>query len=124
MVWAIKNKKTGKWLYGTDFRGSKKKQRCSKERAELWDTKELAESNIRWRGCGKNYQAVPVQIVEVKMKLKKKDALTIRWGTEEIETEVYEDKEVAANGRFKVLIEGDVYTISMKSVLAINGVAR
>lgn len=66
MTWAIKNTKTGKWLYGTNFGYGRNTQNTSHNRVQTWETKELAEVEFRWRKCGKCYKVVQVEIVEVK----------------------------------------------------------
>ena len=66
MTWAIKNTKTGKWLYGTNFGHGHNTQNTSHNRIQTWENRELAEAEFRWRKCGKGYKVVPVEIVEVK----------------------------------------------------------
>lgn len=61
-MYAIRNKKTGKWLYGTDWRYNPPHQRTSAERIQTWDTSEEAKSQFRWRRCGKKYEVVPVRV--------------------------------------------------------------
>ena len=65
MTWAIKNSKTGKWLYGTKYGHGQNTQNTSHNRIQTWETKELAEIEYRHRKCGKAYKVVPVEIVEV-----------------------------------------------------------
>ena len=62
---AIINKKTGKWLYGTDrsFRDGKPRQRTSYNQAMTWEPRTSAEMELRFRRCGKCYEAVPVKLV-------------------------------------------------------------
>lgn len=65
MMWAIRNKRTRKWLCGTDHRYSPAHQRTSKDNAMIFDSYELAQAEIRWRQCGRDYEAVPIRIEEV-----------------------------------------------------------
>ena len=66
MTWAIKNSKTGKWMYGTKYGHGQNTQNTSYNRIQTWETKELAELEYRHRKCGKAYKVVPVEIVEVR----------------------------------------------------------
>lgn len=61
-MYAIRDKRTGLWLYGTDWRYTPPHQRTSAERIQTWDTSEEAEDQFRWRRCGKNYEIVPVRV--------------------------------------------------------------
>ena len=61
-MFAIRNKRTGTWLYGTDYRYMPHKQRTSEDRAQTWETREDAEYEFRHRQCGKDYEVVPVRI--------------------------------------------------------------
>ena len=61
-MWAIRNKRTKKWLYGTDYRYYPRHQRTSEDCAMTWETEEEARHEMRHRGCGKDYEAVPVRI--------------------------------------------------------------
>ena len=65
MTWAIKNTKTGEWLYGTNFGNGRNTQNTSHNRIQTWESKILAEVEFRWRKCGRDYKVVPVEIVEV-----------------------------------------------------------
>ena len=59
-MYAIRNKRTGKWLYGTDFRHFPYTQRTSFEQAKIWESYEAAKSEFKSRMCGKSYEIVPV----------------------------------------------------------------
>lgn len=61
-MWAIRNKRTRKWVFGTDYRYNPPRQRTSENRALIFETEKDAQNEIRWRRCGKNYEAVPVRI--------------------------------------------------------------
>lgn len=61
-TWAIINKRTGKFVYGTDFRYSPRRQRTSLYKAILYDFRFDAEVDFERRRCGKDYKIVPVQI--------------------------------------------------------------
>ena len=66
-MWAIRNKRTKKWLYGTNFdRNGRPQQRTSFEWVMTWDEYNRAEIEYQRRRCGKDYEIVPVKIVEVK----------------------------------------------------------
>lgn len=39
-MYAIRNKKTGLWLYGTDWRYTPPHQRTSEDRIQTWETRE------------------------------------------------------------------------------------
>ena len=61
-MWAIRNKRTKKWLYGTDYRHSPPTQRTSYDIALLFENSLDAENAFRWRKCGKDYEVIPVRI--------------------------------------------------------------
>ena len=63
-MYAIKNKLTGKWLYGTDFRTSKPVQRTSENRCMIFETYEDAKLEVDRRRCSRNYQIVKVKVIE------------------------------------------------------------
>ena len=62
MSWAIRNRLTYKFVYGTDFRFNPPHQRTDYNKAILYDSDKEAESDLRWRRCGKAYEVVPVRI--------------------------------------------------------------
>lgn len=62
-MWAIRNKRTKKWLYGTDYRRNPATQRTSHNRAITFETKEDAEHELEYRHCGKSYEIIPVEII-------------------------------------------------------------
>lgn len=64
-MFVIKNMKTGKYLWGTDYRYPRPHQRTSKERLIGWDTEKEAEWNLVSRQCGKDYKVVEIRIMEV-----------------------------------------------------------
>jgi hypothetical protein len=63
-MYAIRNKHTRKWLYGTDrsYADGKPRQRTSDDRAMLCETYEDAQLEYRLRRCGKDYEIVPVRL--------------------------------------------------------------
>lgn len=65
-MWAIRNKRTKKWLYGTDFRHVPHTQRTSHEQVLTFEYLEEAEYQFKRRQCGKDYKIVAVRIEEVK----------------------------------------------------------
>lgn len=65
-MYAIKNTRTGKWLYGTDYRRSPPIQRTCTERVATFYDEEDALRELKHRKCGKDYKVLKVQINEVK----------------------------------------------------------
>lgn len=69
-MYAIQNIKTGKFVYGTDYRyrrmGKKHNQRTSKNKMLTYTDYYEAAEDFRCRGCGKNYRIVVLKTVEVK----------------------------------------------------------
>lgn len=61
-MYAIRNKKTGRWLYGTDYRYNPPHQRTSDDMAIIFENKEIARYALRARRCGKCYEVVPVRL--------------------------------------------------------------
>lgn len=61
-MYAIRNKRTRKWLYGTDYRFYPPKQRTSFDRAMIFESEEEATVSFRLRSCGKAYEIIPVRI--------------------------------------------------------------
>lgn len=61
-MYAIINKRTGKYLYGTDFRYFPAHQRTSYDRAALFEDLEMAEYHFKQRHCGKDYKIVAVRL--------------------------------------------------------------
>lgn len=64
-MYAIQNKRTKQFVYGTDFRYDPTHQRCSFNQCIIFDTYESAEAAMLLRRCGKSYRVIPVKIVEV-----------------------------------------------------------
>lgn len=64
-MYAIKSIKTGKWLFGTNFRFSPPHQRTSSDQCMTWEDKNTAESEFRRRHCNSDYKIVRVKIEEV-----------------------------------------------------------
>lgn len=61
-MYAIINAKTGKYLFGTDFRFSPPRQRTSTDKALTFENKEEAEIECRRRKCGKAYKIKKIKI--------------------------------------------------------------
>ena len=64
-MYAIRNKKTKKWVYGTDFRYFPHHQRTSNEQVLTYSDYTCAESDFLHRQCGNDYKIVQIKIVEV-----------------------------------------------------------
>lgn len=73
MTYAIRNKRTGKWLYGTDFRYSPWHQRTSHDKAMLFEDYTLAKLAFQARRCGKEYEIVPIRIEVLESVERKED---------------------------------------------------
>ena len=54
--YAIRNKQTGRWVYGTDYRYHPHRQVTSEDRFIVYPTLEDAKQDFVFRRCGKNYQ--------------------------------------------------------------------
>lgn len=62
-MYAIRNKTTNQWLFGTDYREYPYKQRTSNEKAMLFEDREEAEYQFKNRGCNKEkYEMVKVRL--------------------------------------------------------------
>lgn len=65
-MYAIQNMKTGKFLYGTDYRYNPRHQRTSFEKMKTYDKYFFAECDFLSRGCSKDYRIVELEPVRVK----------------------------------------------------------
>lgn len=65
-MYAIQNIKTGKFVYGTDYRHFPRHQRTSFEQMLTFEEYDFAESAFLSRGCGKDYRIVELEPVRVK----------------------------------------------------------
>ena len=65
-MFMIQNIKTGKFVYGTDYRYNPPRQRTSHNKALTYDTKDHAKSDFMYRHCGKQYRVVCLKTIEVK----------------------------------------------------------
>lgn len=65
-MYAIQNVKTGKFVYGTDYRYSPRRQRTSFNRMLTYEDLEDAQSDFLHRKCGKDYKIAVLKTVEVK----------------------------------------------------------
>lgn len=64
-AFAIINTKSGKFLYGTDYRYNPPHQRTSKDVAQMWHDKEFAEAQLLSRHCSTNYRVVEVEVTVI-----------------------------------------------------------
>ena len=64
MSWAIKNKRTGKYVFGTDYRYHPLHQRTSYSKALLFGGEDECVAEMRARKCGKGYKPVEVYLCE------------------------------------------------------------
>lgn len=65
-MFAIQNIKTGKFVYGTDYRYFPPHQRTSRNQALTYDALAYAKSDFMNRKCGKQYRVVCLKTIEVK----------------------------------------------------------
>ena len=65
-MYAIQNIRTGKWLYGTDYRYNPPHQFTSFDQAMTWETYDAANYSRICRKCGEAYRVVKIKIVEDK----------------------------------------------------------
>jgi len=61
-MYAIRHKKTNKWLYGTDYREQPYKQRTSYDMALTFEDKDEAEWEFKKRRCSKDFEIVKVRL--------------------------------------------------------------
>ena len=61
-MYAIRNKRTKKWLYGTDYRYSPPHQRTSKNKVCVFEDYKTAELEFKFRGCGNDYEIALIKI--------------------------------------------------------------
>ena len=59
-MYAIRNRRTKKFVYGTDWRYSPRHQRTSADRALVYETEVDAAIDFKLRQCGKEYEIIPV----------------------------------------------------------------
>ncbi len=65
-MYAIRSKKTKKWVYGTDYRYHPFHQRTAHDRVLIFPDYEIAKLAFICRRCGKAYEIVPVIVEERK----------------------------------------------------------
>lgn len=65
-MFAIQNIKTGKFVYGTDYRYFPPHQRTSRNQDLTYDALAYAKSDFTHRQCGKQYRVVCLKTIEVK----------------------------------------------------------
>ena len=68
-MYAIRNKRTKRWLYGTWHQDGRIVQRTATDKAMLFDDFSVAKAEFEIRRCGKNYEIVPVRLVEMPVRL-------------------------------------------------------
>ena len=61
-MYAIRNRRTKKYVYGTDRRYFPRHQRTSAEKALIYETYSEAEHDFMARQCGKEYEIIPVYL--------------------------------------------------------------
>lgn len=64
-MYAIINRKTRKWVYGTDFSVYPRRQRTSYDNCLIFGSRGSAEIEFLTRQCGKDYKIVPVRVEEL-----------------------------------------------------------
>lgn len=64
-MFAIQDTKTGKWVYGTDFRYNPPHQRTSNNRVMIWDSVTDALFEYKRRKCGKKYKVAELKPLEI-----------------------------------------------------------
>lgn len=88
-MYAIQNIKTGKFVYGTDYRygkvGESHHQRTSNCQMLTYDDYYVAADDFRHRRCGKDYRIVVLKTVEVKrvIEFDMEDRYLTYWGKKE-----------------------------------------
>lgn len=63
-TWVIKNMRTGKYVYGTDYRYCKRRQRTSHNMALTFESYYDANREYFHRKCGKAYKIVKMEMQE------------------------------------------------------------
>jgi len=61
-VYAIRNKITEQWVYGTDYRYNPPHQRISNRQALTFEDRKEAEYQFNKRRCGRDYKIVKVEL--------------------------------------------------------------
>jgi hypothetical protein len=64
-MYAIRNKRTKKWLFGTDRRYHPWHQRTAEDRALILPDFDTAKLEFLARQCNKDYEIVPVRLEEI-----------------------------------------------------------
>ena len=76
-MYAIMNIKTGKFVYGTDFRRCSNigtyNQRTSKNKMLTYADLEEVERAFKTRGCGNDYRIVVLKTIEVKRIIERRE---------------------------------------------------
>lgn len=73
-MYAIQNKRTKKFVYGTDYRMTPHRQFTSKDEMLTFEYLDSCEQEFEHRQCGKEYRIVEVEIT-VKDKIEKRETL-------------------------------------------------
>lgn len=66
-MYAIRNKRTGEWIYGTDFNYSPPMQRTSSEQVMTFDSAYRAEFEYSQRQCDEDYEIVKVELKAIEV---------------------------------------------------------
>lgn len=61
-MYAIRNKRTKRWLYGSWWQDGRVVQRTADDMVLIFPSWEAAELESRIRRCGEDYEIVPVRI--------------------------------------------------------------
>jgi hypothetical protein len=66
-MFAIRNRRTRQWLFGTDWNYNPPRQRLANDWAEVFRSREQGEFEFRRRQCSeKTYRLCEVQIIEIR----------------------------------------------------------
>lgn len=64
-MYAIRNKRNKKYVFGTDYRYNPPHQRLSNDKLLTYDDYEFAQVDFMVRRCGKDYEIIPIKIIEL-----------------------------------------------------------
>ena len=64
-MFAIQNQRTGKFLFGTDYRYNPPRQRTSSDEMRTYPDLRCAVADYNNRRCGEDYRIVVLKLVEV-----------------------------------------------------------
>lgn len=63
-MYAIRNKRTKKWVYGTDYRYCPSRQRTADDRLLVYSDYDEALLDFKHRKCGKEYEIIEIEVRE------------------------------------------------------------